>query len=69
MECEECDIKLCNECSNIHKKFLPKHNLILINNTQPFYFKSNCQIESHKKMPLNYYCENHNELCCALCLC
>ena len=69
MECEYCDIKLCNECSKIHSKFLPKHNLIEINKSEPFYFKSNCSYENHKKMPLNYYCENHNTLCCALCLC
>lgn len=68
IECENCDIKLCNECSKIHKKYLPKHNLILMNSLESFYLKYNCSYENHNKI-LNYYCENHNELCCALCLC
>ena len=42
MECEYCDFKLCNECSKFHLKFLPKHNLIKINDTQYFNFKSTC---------------------------
>ena len=69
MECEYCDIKLCNECSEIHSKFLPNHHLIEIKDSKIFNFKSKCSYDKHKKMALNYDCENHNELCCALCLC
>ena len=68
-ECENCDIKLCQECSKFHSKYLPLHNLILINNEKSFYSKINCSQENHNKIPLNYYCQNHNELCCAFCLC
>ena len=62
-ECEFCNMKLCNECCKIHSKFLPNHNLIIIDKTNPFNFKSTCSYKNHINMSFNYYCENHNELC------
>jgi len=68
--CSFCGLNLCKECYNIHYKFLPSHQLIsLENDNDALNYTIYCSQKNHNNMTLNYYCETHNELCCALCLC
>ena len=66
--CEECDLYLCNKCENIHIEYLDTHHLINLEQHNHEIFTGLCQEVNHKNK-LEYYCKNHNKLCCAACLC
>ena len=66
--CHECDIYLCNKCKNHHIELFESHqNYDLNNNNQEIF--SGIYKELNHKNKLEYYCKNHNILCCAACLC
>ena len=63
-------LNLCKECLNIHSKFLPSHQLITFENDKDtLNYTIYCSQKNHNNMNLNYYCEAHNQFCCALCHC
>ena len=64
--CPECKIFICNKCENIHSSFFKKHNVHKINNDEEI-FTGFCKEKNHSAK-LNYYCKNHNQLCCAACI-
>ena len=45
----------------------PNHKLISLDKNIEKEFNGYCKIENHQ-IKLNYYCKNHNELCCGLCI-
>ena len=66
--CQECRINMCNKCSLYHKGLLENHNLInIINENMANIFTGFCQELNHPNK-LNYFCKDHNKLCCANCI-
>ena len=66
--CQECNLYLCNKCSNIHIEYLDSHPISnLLENNQDN-FTALCKELNHK-IKLEIYYKNHNELRCAACLC
>ena len=66
--CPECKINMCNKCENYHSSPLFKnHHPYNISKSQNI-FTGICQEKNHFN-ELEYYCKNHNKLCCVTCLC
>ena len=66
--CHKCDIYLCNKCENIHCKLCPKHQAYKLNHNLDEIFTGYCMEKDHNEK-LEFFCKNHNKLCCASCLC
>jgi len=66
--CPECKIYMCNKCEKLHSELFHNHLPIKIdkNNNQDF-FTGICPEKNHNS-ELNYFCRNHNKLCCIFCL-
>ena len=63
--CQECNIYMCNKCNNYHSELFENHikyelGKENINNTL-------CKEKNHK-CELKFFCKNHNQLCCGLCI-
>ena len=67
--CFKCQIYLCNKCINCHKGLFIDHPMNNIDKITEETFTGFCQEENHNNNNLEYYCKNHNKLCCGLCLC
>lgn len=65
--CQECKIYLCNKCENFHLKLFINHHTYKIDKNQEI-FTGYCNEQYHNDI-LNYFCINHNKLCCSSCLC
>ena len=65
--CVECKVYLCNKCENFHSKLCEKHLTFNIENNTGDIFTGNCKEENHQ-IKLEYFCKNHNQLCCAACI-
>ena len=65
--CVQCDLYLCNKCTNNHNDYLETHRLINLDKNNQKIFTGLCQELNHK-IQLEFYCKNHNKLCCAACL-
>ena len=65
--CPECNIYLCNKCSNNHIDILENHLVYNLDNNTPEIFVDICNEPNHKNK-LEFYCKSHNKLCCAACL-
>ena len=66
--CFKCQIYLCNKCINCHKGLFDNHPINNIKQITDDLFTGFCKEENHN-IKLEYYCKNHNKLCCGLCLC
>ena len=66
--CTECNLYLCNKCQNIHIEYLDAHNIQNLDRNNPELFSGICKELNHKN-ELIFYCKNHNQLCCAACIC
>ena len=69
--CSDCEEKLCGECSGFHlrfKKFKSHHviDLSLIGSRIPTSSKINCEI--HTDIQIDYFCSQHDVVCCRACL-
>ena len=65
--CKECKKYFCNKCLNFHTDFFEKHTLINLEQDDPdTIFIDICKEENHP-FKLDFYCKNHNVLCCAAC--
>lgn len=72
--CLECDESLCSVCSDHHKSLKATRNHILIDiDLQPTFLSltkelsaSNCKF--HPLRDIQYFCVNHDLLCCGDCL-
>ncbi len=66
--CNNCKIYMCNKCEAFHSKLLQNHqiyNIEKINSGE--IINDYCQENNHN-IELQYYCKNHNQLCCAKCI-
>ena len=67
--CQECNLYLCNKCTNIHLEYLDTHhNYNIDKNNQDDIFTGICNEPNHTNK-LEFYCKSHNKLCCVACLC
>ena len=64
--CQECRINMCNKCLEFHSKLFKDHHQYNLNNPFDDIFTGICKNKNHTI--LEYYCENHNQLCCAACI-
>ena len=66
--CIECKIYMCNKCEKLHSELFLNHPQIKIDNkiTQDLLICI-CQEKNHRN-ELNYFCKNHNKLCCIFCI-
>ena len=64
--CQNCKIYICNKCLNHHQALFKKHLIINFDNNQDI-FIDKCDENNHYDK-LNFYCKNHNILCCAACI-
>ena len=65
--CPECRIYMCNKCANYHLPFFKNHHPFNLNKENEI-FTGFCKEKNHP-IKLEYFCKNHNQLCCAACLC
>ena len=65
--CPECRIYMCNKCENYHSSFIKTHHPYQLNKNEDN-FNGYCQEKNHID-ELKYFCKDHNQLCCAACLC
>ena len=66
--CQQCKIYLCNKCFNYHNEVFDNHTLISLDKDLNEIFIDICNHENHNNK-LEFYCKNHNILCCVSCLC
>ena len=66
--CQQCKIYICNKCQNNHSEVLKKHTLINLDKDLNEIFIDICKYENHNAK-LEFFCKDHNTLCCAFCLC
>ncbi len=66
--CFQCDVYMCNKCNDFHSKLLQNHNAYPLDKDISEIFTGFCKEPNHN-IKLEYFCKNHNELCCAACLC
>ena len=65
--CQECKIYMCNKCINIHKGFFENHHQYILDKEINEIFTGICSEQNHYQR-LEYFCKNHNQLCCAACI-
>ena len=57
---------MCNKCEKAHSSFVKIHHPSQLNKDEDI-FTDYCQEKNHPNK-LEYYCKNHNQLCCANCI-
>ena len=65
--CQECRIYLCNKCKNHHSEIFDIHHLYDLDIDINEIFTGNCKEKNHNSK-VNYFCKNHNQLCCGDCI-
>ena len=66
--CLECKLFMCNKCEKQYSERCKNHTKYKYdNNNQKDTFIGYCLEKNHLK-ELNYYCKQHNILCCAQCI-
>ena len=65
--CPECKIYMCNKCQNYHSSPLFKSHHPFNLNKEEEIFTGFCKEKNHPNR-LEYFCKEHNQLCCAACI-
>ena len=66
--CQECNIYLCNKCEKVHLGFFKNHHILPLEKDKDELFTGYCKEKSHSNILLNYFCKDHNILCCTSCI-
>ena len=66
--CQECKIYMCNKCEKIHFELFKNHHLYNLDKDVKNIFTGFCKQKKHQSFELEYFCQNHNTLCCAACI-
>ena len=66
--CMNCKLYLCNKCQKMHSEFYENHNLTILDKDLSHCFINECTKENHNKTKLEFFCKDHNILCCAYCV-
>ena len=65
--CGECNIYMCNKCSNLHQQLFYNHHTHNLDKNNNEIFINICKEKNHPNK-YQYYCKDHNILCCANCI-
>ena len=65
--CEQCRIFMCNKCLNYHKELFKNHQELNLDKDGDEIFIDICSENGHDNK-YEFYCKNHNVLCCACCI-
>lgn len=67
--CHECKIYICNKCKNYHQRLLGNrnHHISNIDNNVDELFSNICKEVNHL-YEYEYFCKDHNKLCCDSCI-
>ena len=65
--CQQCKIYMCNKCEKAHSELCQNHIPYSLYKEINNIFTGICKIENHS-VDLEYFCKNHNQLCCAACI-
>ncbi len=64
--CHECKSYFCNKCIIFHSDIFENHKTCGIEQIQDILFEY-CNEQNHFNQ-LDYFCKNHNKLCCISCI-
>jgi hypothetical protein len=59
---------MCNKCEIFHSNLCQNHQTLKIDQDNSDIFTGFCKEEKHNHMELEFFCKNHNQLCCAACI-
>ena len=65
--CPECKIYMCNKCENHHSELFQNHHQVKLDTDIKLLFTGFCKEENHLDK-LEFFCKDHNILCCASCI-
>ena len=65
--CQDCKIYICNKCSNHHKELFKNHLTNNLDSKQEIFINKCKRVNHYNK--LEFFCKNHNQLCCLACIC
>ena len=65
--CQECNIYMCNKCSNHHQQLFYDHFIHDLDKSVNEIFINICKVNNHQNK-FQYYCKDHNILCCVACI-
>ena len=65
--CGECNAFYCNKCEIIHSKLVKNHQIFKVDKNINELFTGFCKEKNHPN-ELNYFCKDHNDLCCSSCI-
>ena len=65
--CKTCKLYLCEKCLFYHSELFEEHKLIKIEIDINKAFTGICKEKKHN-IELEYFCKDHNILCCAACI-
>ena len=63
--CQECKRYFCNKCKNFHSEILQDHQIINLDKEKEIFIDM-CKENNHANK-LEFFCKDHNTLCCVLC--
>ena len=66
--CLECRIYMCNKCENFHSELFQNHHQVKLNNDNSKGIFTRFFNEKNHLDKLEFFCKNHNKLCCASCI-
>ena len=66
--CGECKIYMCNKCEKFHSKLFFNHQTYNLDKQIEDIFTAFCKEPKHRDR-LDFFCKDHNILCCTACLC
>ena len=58
---------MCNKCEKVHNSLFKNHHFLNLDKNSQDIFTGICKERNHL-MKLEYFCKNHNQLCCAACI-
>ena len=67
IHCQTCKLYMCEKCSIFHSGLFEDHKIANINVDENKIFTGICKEKKHND-ELEYYCKDHNTLCCAACI-
>ena len=65
--CQHCKAYFCNKCEIFHSDFFENHNIYKADKSIQDIFTEYCKEINHF-YKLQYFCKNHNQLCCLTCI-
>lgn len=65
--CQECNITICNKCKQHHSELFKSHSVNILDKEFTNIISKYCRDEHHN-VEFEYFCKNHNQLCCAKCI-